>query len=98
MNEITDESEAGINIVNYDLSINEQSVADLQKEMQTSAKDGKEIKINAAGNGKYYLPVGEYTVEIRAGEAVEKQMLKVEAPRGGSGRRSEPVAEAHEED
>jgi hypothetical protein len=98
LHEMTDESEAGINIVNYDLTMNEKAVADLQKEMQAKAKDGKEIKISAAGNGKYYLPVGEYTVEVRAGESVEKQTLKVEAPRSGGGRRGEPSAEPHEED
>lgn len=98
LHEMTDESEAGINIVNYDLTMNEKAVADLQKEMQAKAKDGKEVKIGAAGNGKYYLPVGEYTVEVRAGESVEKQTLKVEAPRSGGGRRGEPSAEPHEED
>jgi photosystem II stability/assembly factor-like uncharacterized protein len=98
LHEINDESEAGINIVSYDLTMSEKAVAELQKEMQSKIKDGKEFRISAAGNGKYYLPVGEYTVEVRAGESVEKQTLKVEAPRSGGGRRSEPSAEAHEED
>ncbi|MCS7020034.1 MAG: glycosyl hydrolase [Cytophagales bacterium] len=97
LQELTDESEAGINVVKYDLTISEKAVADLQKELQAKAKDGKEVKIVAADNGKYYLPVGEYTIEVRAGESVVKQTLKVEAPRQG-GRRSEPSPQAYEED
>lgn len=98
LNQINDESEAGINIVKYDLTIDEKAVADFRQELQKKAKDGKEVKLEAAADGKYYLPPGEYTVEVRSGESLEKQTLKIEAPRGGNRRGGEPAPEEEHEE
>ncbi|MCS6967097.1 MAG: glycosyl hydrolase [Cytophagales bacterium] len=94
LKELSDESEAGLNVVKYDLTLEEHAVADLRKELED--KTGKSVVLSAAENGKYYLPPGEYTVEIRASDSTVKQTLKVELPRERS-RRPEPLAEPEEE-
>lgn len=57
LHQIKVKADKGFNTVAYDLSISEKAQKKLMKE-NTS------IKINKADNGKYYLPKGEYGIQI----------------------------------
>ena len=59
---MVDTAERGLNFVSYDLSITGDA-ADTMNETREEA-------VEAADNGNYYLPPGDYTVEITMGEAV----------------------------
>jgi photosystem II stability/assembly factor-like uncharacterized protein len=86
---LTDSSEVGLNYLAYNLAIDETAVPALEKELTDKAK--KPVKITKADNGQYYLPAGEYTLEVTLSGQTEKQPLKVETPSGG-GRRFGPTA------
>ena len=58
----------GLHKVDYDLSIDEKTKTALEK------KDTK-IKISQAENKKYYLPAGNYTIELDANGKRETQTL-----------------------
>jgi hypothetical protein len=85
LKELKDESEKGLNFVDYDLTFDEKALEGYQKELSDKAK--KETKVKKAQNGKYYLQAGEYTIEVKLGESTEKQTLKIETPRERGGRR-----------
>lgn len=57
LNEITVAADKGFNYTDYDLSVSEKSRKILLKEHSS-------IDVNKAKNGKYYLPKGEYTIQI----------------------------------
>ena len=57
LNQIKVKVDKGFNVVAYDLSISE-------KAKKTLMKENTSIKINKADNGKYYLPKGEYGIQI----------------------------------
>jgi hypothetical protein len=57
LNSIKVNAEKGFNYTNYDLTLTE-SAKTAMLESDTS------LEINAADNGKYYLPKGKYTVQI----------------------------------
>jgi photosystem II stability/assembly factor-like uncharacterized protein len=66
--ELTEEAEQGLNYVNYDFTADEKLVKSLRLDKFTKSE-----------NGKYYLPAGDYTVEISANGVTEKQTFKIEA-------------------
>ncbi|RXG18154.1 sortilin (neurotensin receptor 3) [Leeuwenhoekiella aestuarii] len=80
----------GFNYSSYDLSISESGKKYLEKEI-------KDLQIEKAQNGIFYLPPGSYEVEIKAAGNTETTALKVEE---GSRRRdrAEAAANAPEED
>jgi photosystem II stability/assembly factor-like uncharacterized protein len=78
LKEFTFAGEAGINSQSYNLSVDAKAVEAYNKELQAKNKDAK---AEAAANGTVYLQPGDYTVEFVAGEATEKQTLKIEAAR-----------------
>ena len=80
----------GFNYSPYDLSISESGKKYLEKEI-------KDLQIEKAQNGIFYLPPGSYDVEIKAAGNTETTALKVEE---GSRRRdrAEAAANAPEED
>jgi photosystem II stability/assembly factor-like uncharacterized protein len=63
-------AENGMYKFDYDLSIDEKTKSAIEK------KDTK-IKINQAENKKYYLPIGEYTIELDANGKKETQILTI---------------------
>ena len=69
LNVLTDEAEHGLNFVAYDLSITSDAAATLS--------ESEEEALEASDNGAYYLPAGEYTVEITMGEDVVTTPLEI---------------------
>ena len=67
LNEIKADFDKGFNYVDYDMSLTENGRKALMKENSA-------LQINKAKNGKYYLPKGNYTVQI----GDEKKPLKIE--------------------
>ncbi|MBT8220361.1 MAG: hypothetical protein KJP00_11070, partial [Bacteroidia bacterium] len=62
----------GLNYVSYDLTRNVLKSPKRKKDDETHVKG-----LKAADNGKYYLTVGEYTVEYSKGEKLASATLKV---------------------
>ena len=58
---------AGFNAVDYDYSMDEKAVKSFNKDRET------EVKL--AENGKYYLPKGEYLLEISTDKEASSQAL-----------------------
>ena len=57
LNSVSVEADKGFNYATYDLTINEAG-------KQALTKANSKLKINKAGNGKYYLPKGKYTIKV----------------------------------
>jgi len=57
LNAFSINADRGFNYLDYDLSISE-------KAKNTLMKENTSVNINKAQNGKYYLPKGQYTVQI----------------------------------
>lgn len=66
---ISDTAEPGLNFVTYDLSVTFDAASVLN--------ETKEEALEAAENGLYYLPVGEYSIEITMGDAVVTTVLEI---------------------
>ncbi len=65
LKEIKDTSEAGLNYVSYDFSMDSAVINDYQTWVNENAKLGNdERKIKKADNGKYYLKPGKYIIEV----------------------------------
>ncbi|MEM7374481.1 MAG: glycosyl hydrolase [Bacteroidota bacterium] len=62
----------GLNYFTYDLSIPEDAAQSLYK-----PKEGEKEKLDAADNEKYYLPVGNYIIRLKQGEASTETNLKI---------------------
>lgn len=69
------QADAGLNYVEYDLSIDEKSAKILEREL------GKDNKIKKTDAGKYFLAAGTYSLEVSLNGAMKKQALIIEAPR-----------------
>ncbi|MFM9005590.1 MAG: hypothetical protein ACKOSR_08835, partial [Flavobacteriales bacterium] len=54
----------GYNLITYDLSIADDKVKPLQDAINERAEADKRVRIQKADNGKYYLPKGEYRIEL----------------------------------
>src|SRR5690606_19825244 len=67
LNEIKMDADKGFNYVNYDLSLTENG-------RKALVKENAELQINKAKNDKYYLPKGNYYIQI----GDEKKPFKVE--------------------
>ena len=92
---LNDTSEAGLNYLNYDLSIDSASVKLLEKEK--SGKTGK-VTMKRAENNAWYLPAGKYSVEITnaSGQSASTKfevVEKEEKPAGADPRPSEEEQE-----
>lgn len=61
--ELTDESEAGLNFVDYSLTVDENALDDYKKYLNENSK-GEEIVFKDTDTGKNYLRAGTYTVKI----------------------------------
>ena len=87
LKEIKDTSAAGLNYVNYDLSIDSTNLSKYQqwvldyKSSTTSAKlSDEEKKIERADNKKYYLKPGKYILEIETQKGIKtKQEFIIKA-------------------
>ncbi|MEJ2053975.1 MAG: glycosyl hydrolase, partial [Calditrichaceae bacterium] len=79
LHQISDTSEAGLNYVHYDLSIQPEELTKyLQVSDSTCKAAGKKIK--PADNGKTYLRAGTYTVIIEKNGQKAKQTFEIKAP------------------
>jgi len=68
LQQILKDVDKGVNIINYDASISEKGKKALEK---------KDIKINKAENGKWYLPEGKYEISVRINDKTSKTILEV---------------------
>ncbi len=66
LNEIKVETDKGFNYVDYDLTLT-------KKGRKALLKENTSIDINKRSNGKYYLPKGNYTIQIE----IEKTNFKI---------------------
>ncbi|GAA0871568.1 hypothetical protein GCM10009117_07140 [Gangjinia marincola] len=64
-------AEQGLNFVEYNLSLSEKGKKALEKERD-------DVRISKSKNGMYYLPKGEYTIEVVSGTSNDKKEFKVE--------------------
>ncbi|NAS31717.1 glycosyl hydrolase [Flavobacteriaceae bacterium R38] len=71
LNSIAVKADQGFNYIPYDLTISE-------KGRKQFLKKNKKASLNKAGNEKYYLSKGEYTVKISGNGAEEKQIFKIQ--------------------
>lgn len=72
---------AGLNYTSYDLSLTEANRANFEAELNAKLKkEEPRIKLEAAKNGKLYLPAGKYNVVLQfAPHKVVKQSLVIKA-------------------
>lgn len=78
LNTLKQEVKQGINYIEYDLTVNESATKKYQKSLnEEREKDTDEIEIKKSDNGKYYLYLGEYNLEIKKDGASEKGKLVV---------------------
>ena len=70
---------AGLNYVDYDLSIDNFAAQKLERSLNEGEKDkDAHVKIKEKKNGKYYLYKGTYTLEILKDGKTEKVELEIE--------------------
>ncbi|MBS1514519.1 MAG: glycosyl hydrolase [Bacteroidetes bacterium] len=85
VNVLTGIFSAGINYINYDLSIDMTAGKSFFDSIVEKYKDDKKIKVKLKDSGKYYLPPGKYKVELEAAGKKETQEFEVkENKRGGN--------------
>lgn len=74
-------ADQGLNYFNYDLSIDSALVNSYKDNLYSNKRKiedrEKEVVLNKADNGKYYLLPGKYTVEINAGGTTVKEELEI---------------------
>ncbi|WP_103069143.1 VPS10 domain-containing protein [Aquimarina sediminis] len=70
LQEISAKGDKGLNYVMYDLTISEKGKKTLEKEFPDEV-------ISKRKNGKYYLPVGKYSIQITNGKVSEKRTFNV---------------------
>ena len=68
----------GLNYIPYNLSISEKKVKAFEKELNKEKQtDDKEIKLEKADNGNYFLMPGKYSVEVSNGKESRKTELEI---------------------
>ncbi|MEW7289674.1 VPS10 domain-containing protein [Aquimarina sp. 2304DJ70-9] len=70
LQEFSVQGDQGLNYVDYDLTITENGKTILEKEYE-------EEEISKRKNGKYYLPVGEYYIQVSTRKLIEKTSFEV---------------------
>jgi hypothetical protein len=63
-------ADKGLNIMSFDVAFSKKGKLDYLKK--------NKVKLKTAEDGKTYLPIGVYEVEISSGTATEKINLKIE--------------------
>ena len=86
---LTDQSEAGLNFVNWNLAVEPGAKAEYEKYLnETKKKDDKEITLEAAEDKNIYVRPGKYKVVVAtAGGAKAEQTLTIKAPEKRPSRR-----------
>ncbi len=86
---LTDNSESGLNYVNWNYAIDESTKAEYEKYLnENKKKEDKEIKLEAAEDKKMYIRPGKYTVVVTtANGAKTEQPLTIKAPEKRPSRR-----------
>lgn len=87
LKEIKDTSAAGLNYVNYDLSIDSTNLSKYQTFINENKKlNDEEKKIERADNKKYYLKPGKYILEIETQKGIKSKqefIIKTEDKKEG---------------
>ena len=83
MNEFTREVSAGLNYIDYDLSLDEKNLTKYQNALNDEGKNKpkdegqKKIELKKADNGKYYLQKGKYTIVYDKDGATTSKELEI---------------------
>ena len=90
---LTDDSEAGLNYVNFDLTIDTTAKVEYEKYLNASKKkDEKEIKLEKADDGKMYIRAGKYKVVIETPTGTKaEQVFEIKAPERRPSRRTNAI-------
>lgn len=90
---LTDDSEAGLNFINFDLSIDTTAKGEYEKYLNAAKKkDEKEVKLEKADDGKMYIRAGKYKVVIETATGTKsEQVLEIKAPERRSSRRTNAI-------
>lgn len=78
LKELKNDSEYGLNYVEYDLTIDSTVIDDYKNELTEDSKE--EIKFEKADNGFYYIKPGTYDIEITLNGVTDIQALEIKAP------------------
>ncbi len=73
----------GLNYIDYNLDIDEKTIAAYEKELNDAVKDKKDntIKVTKADSKKYYLQGGKYNIEfLHNGKTITKTLM-IDAPK-----------------
>jgi photosystem II stability/assembly factor-like uncharacterized protein len=91
LKELKDNGEKGINLVNFDLSIDESALNSYVAYLnENRKKDESEITLKPADDKKIYLRPGKYVVEIEAAGKKEKKEFSIKEKAKSAGT-SEPI-------
>jgi len=75
LHQTNDTSEAGLNYVNYDLSVDSSAVDSYNAYLKQASKEGVAgKKAEKAGNGKYYMLPGRYVIEIENAKGIKAKV------------------------
>ncbi len=88
---LSDDAEAGLNFVNYDLSIDESVKSDYEKHLNDSKKkEDKEIKLEPADDKKIYIRGGKYKVIYELNDSKVEKDLEIKTQERRSRRAAIP--------
>jgi photosystem II stability/assembly factor-like uncharacterized protein len=87
---LNDDSEAGLNFANFDLSIDTTAKVEYEKVLNAAKKkDDKEIKLAKADDGKIYIRAGKYKVVVETATGTKaEQSFEIKAAERRPSRRS----------
>ena len=79
LNTWSSDLQKGFNYLTYNAIVDEKSVKEYQKQLNGKNKDkGKEIKLEKADSGKFYLEKGTYTLAFEKGQTIIERKLIIE--------------------
>jgi photosystem II stability/assembly factor-like uncharacterized protein len=92
LKEMTDDSEVGINIVNWDYTINPTAAKDYEKYLNdTKKKDDKAIKVEEGEDHLFYAKAGKYKIIFETANGIKsEQNFEIKAPERRSRRMAIP--------
>lgn len=74
---MTDKAEKGLNFVTYDFSFDPKMKSKYEKALNEAAKEGKEVELEKADNGKMYLQPGKYTFVLTLNGEEQSQTFEI---------------------
>ncbi|MBS1492029.1 MAG: glycosyl hydrolase [Bacteroidetes bacterium] len=88
VNQLTGSYLAGLNYIEYDLSIDTLTGKSYFDFISDKYKNDKKIKIKLKDSGKYYLPPGKYKVELDANGTKETKEFEIKESKRNNGKPS----------